>query len=95
MGIATLIAPLSNISIAVPTPLNLSDNTEIHQIPLHVNPIIQSAWDSRFIRHPEMYHPDRTAGLAPEFRELAEQRMKVINAAYDQIKRTFKRLDNG
>jgi hypothetical protein len=29
-----------------------------------------------------MYHPDKVAGLAPEFQELAERRMKEINAAY-------------
>lgn len=29
-----------------------------------------------------LYHPDRLAGLAPELRELAEERMKAINAAY-------------
>lgn len=29
-----------------------------------------------------MYHPDKVAHLAPEFRLLAEQRMKEINAAY-------------
>jgi hypothetical protein len=35
-------------------------------------------------------HPDKVAGLAPEFRELAESRMKIINAAYEQLKRTYK-----
>ena len=35
----------------------------------------------------QQYHPDRVANLAPEFRELAEQRMKEINAAYEQFKR--------
>jgi DnaJ-domain-containing protein 1 len=29
-------------------------------------------------------HPDRVAGLAPEFRELAEERSKELNAAYAQ-----------
>ncbi|MBP1468622.1 DUF4236 domain-containing protein [Candidatus Chloroploca sp. M-50] len=38
----------------------------------------------------QMYHPDKVAGLAPEFGELAEKRMKAINAAYEQLKRTFK-----
>jgi len=28
------------------------------------------------------YHPDRTAGLAPELRKLAEERMREINEAY-------------
>jgi DnaJ-class molecular chaperone len=30
----------------------------------------------------QMYHPDKVAGLAPEFHEVAERRMKEINAAY-------------
>jgi DnaJ-class molecular chaperone len=33
----------------------------------------------------QMYHPDKVASLAPEFRELAEKRMKAINAAYEQL----------
>ena len=37
-----------------------------------------------------MYHPDKVAGLAPEFRVLAENRMKEINAAYEQLKRRAK-----
>ena len=35
----------------------------------------------------KMYHPDRLANLAPEFIELAEERMKDINAAYEELKR--------
>lgn len=34
----------------------------------------------------QMYHPDKVAGLALEFRELAERRMKEINAAYQELK---------
>ena len=34
------------------------------------------------------YHPDKVASMAPEFRELAERRMKEINAAYEQLKRS-------
>ncbi len=34
----------------------------------------------------QMYHPDKVAGLAPEYREIAEKRMKEINAAYDQLR---------
>lgn len=30
----------------------------------------------------QMYHPDKVVGLAREFQELADQRMKEINAAY-------------
>ena len=29
----------------------------------------------------QQYHPDRVADMAPEFREVAERRMKEINAA--------------
>jgi hypothetical protein len=35
----------------------------------------------------QMYHPDKVAGLAPEFHEVAERRMKEINAAYQLLKR--------
>jgi hypothetical protein len=35
----------------------------------------------------KMYHPDRLSNLAPEFVELAEERMKEINAAYEELKR--------
>ena len=34
-----------------------------------------------------MYHPDKVAGLAPEYYEIAETKMKDINAAYAQIGR--------
>ncbi len=35
----------------------------------------------------KMYHPDKVAGLAPEFKALAEERMKEINMAYEELKR--------
>ncbi len=34
----------------------------------------------------QMYHPDKVAGLAPEFQGIAEERMKEINAAYESLK---------
>ena len=34
----------------------------------------------------QMYHPDKVAGLAPEFQVLADKRMKEINAAYELLK---------
>jgi DnaJ domain len=37
----------------------------------------------------QKYHPDRVLGLAPEFLELAENRTKALNVAYDQAKRTL------
>jgi len=35
----------------------------------------------------KMYHPDRLAHLAPEFVEIAEERMKEINIAYEILKK--------
>jgi DnaJ-class molecular chaperone len=43
---------------------------------------------SAYRRMVQQYHPDKVANLAPEFRELAERRMKEINAAYQRIKRS-------
>ena len=42
---------------------------------------------SAYRRMAAQYHPDKVAGLGPELRELAERRMKEINAAYEQLKR--------
>jgi hypothetical protein len=36
-------------------------------------------------RMAQMYHPDKVAGLAPEFQTLADLRMKEINAAYQLL----------
>lgn len=33
------------------------------------------------------YHPDRTTHFLPEFRELAQQRIREVNAAYARLKR--------
>jgi hypothetical protein len=38
----------------------------------------------------KMYHPDRVEGLGPEFKTLADQRSKAINAAYEQLKKNIK-----
>ena len=37
----------------------------------------------------KIYHPDMVAGLAPEYREIAERKMKIINAAYRRLKETI------
>jgi DnaJ-domain-containing protein 1 len=34
-----------------------------------------------------VHHPDRVAGMDPESREYSEERMKEINAAYDELRR--------
>jgi DnaJ-class molecular chaperone len=39
----------------------------------------------------KMYHPDMVAGLAPEYREIAESKMKNINSAYRKLKETIER----
>ena len=36
-----------------------------------------------FRERARQYHPDRVAGLGPEFREIAEKKMKQLNEAYD------------
>lgn len=38
----------------------------------------------------QQYHPDKVEGLGPEFKELAEKRMKDINAAYKELMSNFK-----
>ncbi len=35
-------------------------------------------------------HPDKVAHMAPEFRELAERKMRELNAAYEQIRESYK-----
>jgi hypothetical protein len=37
-------------------------------------------------------HPDKVAHMAPEFRELAERKMRELNAAYKQIQAFYRRL---
>jgi hypothetical protein len=41
---------------------------------------------SAYHRLAQMYHPDKVDGLAPEFRELADRRMREINAAYEELR---------
>jgi DnaJ-domain-containing protein 1 len=42
----------------------------------------------KYRRKVQQCHPDRVAGLAPEFLLLAEERTKALNVAYDQAMRT-------
>jgi DnaJ-class molecular chaperone len=35
----------------------------------------------------QMYHPDKVTGLAPEYREIAERKMKIINNAYKKVRK--------
>jgi preprotein translocase subunit Sec63 len=43
------------------------------------------AVDAAYRRLMSKYHPDRVAGAAQEIRELAEERARAINSAYDTI----------
>jgi DnaJ domain len=38
----------------------------------------------------QLYHPDKVAHLAPEFREIAELRMKEINQAFTALKKELR-----
>lgn len=42
-----------------------------------------------FRERAQQYHPDKVAHMAPEFRYVAEQKMKEINSAYERIKRVL------
>ena len=75
--------------------------TETHRQPDLGKAPDQSAWDvlgvqrdsslgeitTAYHRMAQLYHPDKVAGLGPEFRELAEKRMTKINLAYQELKR--------
>lgn len=61
-------------------------------IVLQVSPNAQ--WEevaAAYRRLVQMYHPDKVTGLAPEYQEIAERRMKEINAAYSELKRRNRR----
>jgi hypothetical protein len=50
-----------------------------------VPPASRDEISSAYHRLAAMYHPDKVAHLAPEFKALAEERMKEINAAYSLL----------
>jgi len=57
----------------------------------HVILGVRPGSDSSTIRNAYMeltrqYHPDKVARLAPEFQQLAEERMKTINSAYSRLR---------
>jgi len=43
--------------------------------------------EQAYRRRMSEYHPDRVANAAPEIRDIADQRSREINQAYDRIKR--------
>lgn len=46
----------------------------------------QDEISTAYHRMAEMYHPDKVAALGPEFKEIAERKMKEINGAYEELK---------
>jgi len=59
-----------------------------------LNVSLNAPWEqisAAYRKMAQMYHPDKVAGLAPEYREIAERRMKAINAAYERLKRDFEK----
>ena len=37
----------------------------------------------------QLYHPDKVAGMGPELQEVAEAKMKTLNAAYSRLQRHY------
>ena len=37
----------------------------------------------------QLYHPDKVAGMGPELRDVAETKMKALNAAYSLLQRHY------
>ena len=57
-------------------------------IVLDVAPTASKDEIARNYRHRiKQYHPDRVVGLAPEFLQLAEERTKALNGAYENAMR--------
>jgi len=48
--------------------------------------VLDAEISAAYRRLAQMYHPDKVAGLAPEFQTLADKRMREINAAYEVLK---------
>jgi uncharacterized membrane protein YhiD involved in acid resistance len=51
------------------------------------NTSTQSEITSAYRKLAQLYHPDKVAGLAPEYKEIAERKMKNINEAYQTLKK--------
>ena len=50
---------------------------------------IESAYKKLVVQ----FHPDKTLNMGPDLRKLSENKMKEINAAYDDIKKQRKRYN--
>ena len=77
--------------------LNLMNSFEYEYDPykvLNVSPFsndseIESAYKKLVLQ----FHPDKTLNMGPDLRKLSEDKMKEINAAYDDIKKQRKRYN--
>jgi hypothetical protein len=63
-----------------------SQTTTVRKILGVGNNASEAEISAAYRRLAQMYHPDKVAGLAPEFQALANKRMKEINAAYEALK---------
>jgi hypothetical protein len=90
MSTVTLIAPLSNINISVPLPLELGANLALEPIPSHLPPFLEEAAKQSFIRHPVTYNcclvvrdAESTKDDASDLREEVEEavlRLRLFKA---------------
>jgi Protein of unknown function (DUF4236)/DnaJ domain len=66
----------------------------IHKSPYEVLGVREGASvdevTAAYRKQAQMNHPDRVANMAAEFQELAERRMKEINAAYDELRKRWR-----
>jgi hypothetical protein len=70
-----------------PQATNANDPYLILQVPYSAT---EEEIVAAYRRMAQMYHPDKVATMAPEFKELADTRMKELNSAYAQLKLKFK-----
>jgi DnaJ-domain-containing protein 1 len=47
----------------------------------------QSEITSAYRKLAQLYHPDKVAGLAPEYKEIAARNIKIINKSYQTFKK--------
>ena len=66
----------------IPQHFNRQDPYVVLNVPRNAT---QDEISASYKKLAQMYHPDKVAGLAPEYYEIAETKMKDINAAYAQI----------
>jgi hypothetical protein len=75
-------------------PLSVRPSSDANAIARKILGVSATASDDEisqaYRRLAQMYHPDKVAGLGPEFQVLADKRMKEINAAYEVLKQEIR-----